>query len=309
MEIAIKENEPLAQHTTFRIGGPAKFFVDVLDENQINEALQFARAKDLKCFILGGGSNVLFSDDGFSGLVIRMQNQQYEIKGTNMVCGSGMPLSMAVSLAAKDSLSGLEWAAGIPGTVGGAVRGNAGALGSTMAKIVDDLRVLDVEKKEITSYANESCQFSYRSSIFKKNPQLVIISANIRLEKGDQESIKKIMTENIERRVASQSVGQSAGSFFENPVVEDKELIALYEKDTGNSSQGGTIPAGWLIDEMGFRGKKIGGVMVSEKHANFIINLGNGTANDVIILAGIIKQKARKEFGVRLREEVCYAGF
>ncbi len=309
-EILIQQNIPLAPFTTFRIGGPARFFCAVKNEAELLEALDFAKEKDLKIFTLSGGSNVLVSDDGFDGLVIKIQDTNYKIQGTNLECGAGFSLSKAVKLAAENSLTGLEWAAGIPGTIGGAVRGNAGAFGSDMAKIIENVKAYNISiPAEPKILIKKDCDFSYRSSIFKENKNLIILSTKLILSRGDEIEIKNKMKGFLEKRIKSQPKGFSAGSFFQNPVVKNKKLLEQFEKDTGAKAREGKIPAGWLIDEAGFRGKKIGGVMVSEKHANFIINTGNGTAQDVIMLASIIKQKLREKYDVQLKEEVAFVGF
>ncbi|HAI73848.1 TPA: UDP-N-acetylenolpyruvoylglucosamine reductase [Candidatus Moranbacteria bacterium] len=330
--ILIQQNIPLAPFTTFHIGGPAKFFAEVSSEKNLSEALDFAREKNLKIFILSGGSNVLISDDGFDGLVIKINDAEnrkqsgIKLSGENIECWSGESLASVVKFVAENSLAGLEWAAGIPGTIGGAVRGNAGAFGEEMANVVESVKVCEILKNskvcgmdykpvpanslEICKIlTKEACGFSYRNSIFKKNKNLIILSAKLRLEKGDQEKIKNKIKEFLEKRTKSQPKGFSAGSFFQNPVVKNQKLLEQFEKDTGSKAREGKIPAGWLIDESGFRGKKIGGVMISEKHSNFIVNTGNGTAQDVVMLASIIKQKLREEFNVQLKEEVQYVGF
>ncbi len=310
--ILIQQNIPLAPFTTFRIGGPAKFFCAVKNETELLEALDFAKEKKLKIFTLSGGSNILISDNGFDGLVIKINNEQANIKLSekNIDCWAGESLAGIVNFATENSLAGMEWAAGIPGTIGGAVRGNAGAFGEEMANIVDSVRVCEISnpsKPKILT--KKDCDFSYRSSIFKKNKNLIILSAKLKLEKGEQAEIKDKMKELLEKRMKNQPRGFSAGSFFQNPVVKNQKLLEQFEKDTGTKSREGKIPAGWLVDEAGFRGKKIGGVMVSEKHANFVVNTGNGTAQDVVMLASIIKQKLREEFDVQLKEEVVFVGF
>jgi len=198
---------------------------------------------------------------------------------------------------------------GIPGTVGGAIRGNAGAYGGQMENNISSVRVFNLENKISADYSCKDCQFAYRTSIFKKNPQLIVLAVKLKFKKSQQEIIKQKMQEIITKRNTAMPKGFSAGSFFQNPIVKNTELILQFEKDTGKKSQEGKIPAGWLIEEIGFRGKKIGGVMVSKKHANFFINDGTGTAEDVVILAGIIKQKLRKEFDVQIKEEIVYVGF
>ena len=310
--INIQKNIPLAPLTTFKIGGPAKHFVEVSSEDEILEALNYAKENNLEIFVLGGGSNILVSDDGFDGLVIRMLNTSYTIHDTSIECGSGVALSQIVKESARHGLSGMEWASGIPGTVGGAIRGNAGIPLGCMADNIESVKVLEIKNREYKTLKNSECGFSYRNSIFKENKDLIIISAILKLENGDQDEISKKTKELIENRlkvVHPNPKEPSSGSFFKNPKVDNPELIANFEKDTGQKAIDGKIPAGWLIDEVGLRGKKIGGAQVSEKHANFVVNIGNAKAQDIVMLSSFIKMKVRDELGVQLSEEIQYVGF
>lgn len=304
--INIQKNVKLSQYSTFKIGGPAEFFVEVKNEEEFLEAMQYAKENNLKFFILGGGSNVLFDDKGFDGLIIKILNTEYDIQDAHIECGAGLPLSQLVNIAKENNLSGLEWATGIPGTVGGAVRGNAEAFKKSLADSIKEVKVYDVSKLKIKNYKLDDCQFNYRDSIFKRDNNLVIVSAKIKLEKGNKNKVEKEMKEISDRRFEKQPKGWvgSAGSFFMNPEVKNQDLIKLFEKDTGSKSVNGRIPAGWLIEEAGFKGKKIGKVMVSDKNANFIVNTGGGTAEEIIMLSSIIKQKIRVKFGIQLKEEV-----
>jgi UDP-N-acetylmuramate dehydrogenase len=308
--IEIKENVLLSSRTTFRIGGPAKYFVEVSSEAEFIEALEYAQKNHLEYFVLGGGSNVLFSDQGFNGLVIKMKIADFSIEGIVIEAGVGVPLAKVVRGAIENELSGMEWAAGIPGSIGGAVRGNAGAFGESMGNVLESIRVLDVNTMEIKDYLPQDCQFDYRSSIFKKEKKLVVLSVKIKLEKGIKDEISKKSNESIQKRISGQPVGQpSAGSYFMNPLVENRELVERFEKDRGVVARGNKLPAGWLIDQAGIKGKKIGGAMVSEKHPNFLVNAGGATAEDVIILESFVKQQVRDQFGVELVSEVEHVGF
>ncbi|MDP1845432.1 MAG: FAD-binding protein [Candidatus Moranbacteria bacterium] len=336
----IKENISLAPYTTLKIGGEARFFCEAKDGKEISEALKFARKKKMPVFVLGGGSNVLVSDNGFNGIVIKISNSAWKLNFhdgslASIECGSGVQLSKIVNESAKAGLTGLEWAAGIPGTVGGALRGNAGAFGGEMAEAVESINVMEIQNPvtnkssnfsfpdyssgnssksnfelQVTNYQLQECKFSYRDSIFKQNPNLIILSANLRLEKGRKEESEKKVREIITARKEAQPFDfPSSGSFFKNPTVKNKKLIEEYEKETGNKAKDGIIPAGYLIDMLNLRGKKIGGAMVSQAHGNFLVNAGGATAEDMVILVSLIKQKARNKFGVQLREEVQMVGF
>ncbi|MDR3559419.1 MAG: FAD-binding protein, partial [Candidatus Pacebacteria bacterium] len=181
--IKIQENIPLAPFTTFKIGGPARFFCEVSSEEEISEALRCAKDNNLKIFVLGGGSNILISDDGFDGLVIRILNTSCIIHDTSIECGAGLSFSKAVGLAKENSLSGLAWAAGIPGSVGGAIRGNAGAYGGEIKDCIESVKVVEImqnanlknknDNAKLKIFTNSECGFNYRSSIFKQNQNLI----------------------------------------------------------------------------------------------------------------------------------------
>jgi UDP-N-acetylmuramate dehydrogenase len=326
----IQENVKLAPCTTMKIGGPAKFFVEVGSEEEMVEALSFAKKNKLDFFILGGGSNIIVSDQGFNGLVIRMQSSAISDQKTEnnkkgiwwnegkVECWAGESLASVINFAKENNLTGMEWAAGIPGTIGGAIRGNAGAYGSDMSALIDNVKAMEMLDDNFSNsdqaqnqkiFNKAACKFSYRDSIFKQNKNLIILSCALSLEKGDRLEIENRSREIVKKRVEKLPKGFSAGSFFQNPVVENQELIKSFEKESGAKVKDSIVPAGWLIEEAGFLGKKIGGVRVSEKHANFFINDGTGTAEDVIILAGIIKQKMREGYGIQIKEEIMYVGF
>ena len=413
MSIKIQKNIPLLKYTTFKIGGPAKYFCVVKSSDEIKKALEFAEKNKLKIFVLGGGSNLLISDKGFDGLVLRIANCELRIANKNIqylisniqyskiVCDAGVPLVKLVNESIKGNLTGLEWAAGIPGTVGGAIVNNAGANGKSMSDVVEEVEILDIgywilgtppspplsggeykdnfplsggeykdnfplsegeykdnfplsgeehkdssplsgreykdsplseeekknsllsERESISSpdkggwgvkkLVNKQCQFSYRDSVFKREKKYVILSAVLKLKKGNQEESKKTISEILKSRKEKQPLEYpSAGSVFKNPSVDDERLKKLIKKypELNNIAKNNIIPVGWLIGQIdGLKNKKIGGAMISEKHCNFIVNTGNAKAEDVVILISLIKQKVRNRFGIQLKEEVEYVGF
>lgn len=310
----IQKNILLSKHSTFGIGGPAGEFAEVANKKELKETLEYARNKKMKLFILGGGSNVLFADKGFDGLVIKLasQNAKREIKvrkeNSSVEFWAGEALSEAVNFAKNNSLAGLENLVGIPGTIGGAVWGNAGAFGSEIGDRVEKAEIIKTTDNEEIIYQKDQCGFKYRDSIFKRNPGLIIASVVLKLPKGDKKEIEKKMKETLKKRLEKQPAGwhKSAGSFFKNPEVKNKKIVALFEKDKGIKSKDGKVPAGWLIAEAGLLGKIVGGAKVSEKHGNFIVNAGFATAEDVLTLASVIKEKVRVQFGVELKEEARY---
>ncbi|OGI27974.1 MAG: UDP-N-acetylenolpyruvoylglucosamine reductase [Candidatus Moranbacteria bacterium RIFOXYB1_FULL_43_19] len=316
----IRENIALAQYTTLKAGGPAKFFCEAEDEEEILEALEFAEEKKQPVFVLGGGSNILVSDKGFDGVVIRLRNSQLVIRNLDIICDSGCQLSKVVSESVKAGLTGLEWAAGIPGTVGGAVWGNAGAFNGSMSEVVESVKVIEIPnpkseklnniKYQILNLKNKECEFAYRDSIFRQNPILIILCVALNLKKGDKTKSEKRVREIIAQRKEKQPFDYpSSGSFFKNSLAKSKKMLEEFEKDTGDKAKNNVIPAGYLIDRLGLRGKKIGGAMVSQAHGNFLVNSGKAKAEDFIILAAIIKSRVRNKFGIQLKEEVQMVGF
>ena len=310
----IQKNIKMAIHTSFNIGGETRYFVEVMNENELEEALKYALENKIDFFVLGSGSNILISDNGFDGIIIKLKTEDLKLKvneNNSIECFAGESLAKIVNFARDNSLSGLEWAVGIPGTIGGAVRGNAGAFSGDMQNIVDRVECIytdDNLKKKI--FSAKECQFAYRNSLFKKNPDLIIASVIFKLKEGNREEINNKMRNIIlQRKEKNPRESKNAGSFFVNPVINNKKLLEEFEKDSGKKNINNIIPAGWLIQEAGLSGKQIGGAAVSEKHANFIVNIGNATAEDVIMLASIIKQKVRTKFGVQLVEEVRLLGF
>lgn len=308
----IQKNIPLSQYTTFKVGGPARFFVSVKKEEELVEAIGYARENGLRIFVLGGGSNVLVSDKGFDGLVVKLENKEMKIEDDVLECGAGVVLFDAVKAVAEQGLSGFEWAAGIPGNFGGAVRGNAGAFEGTIADHIESVRVLLPEESGVTlkDLSKKECDFGYRSSFFKKNPRAIVVSAKMKFSKGNREESSAMIKDILQKRMSKQPYDMpSAGSFFQNPKVENQKLVRKFEKDIGAPSLRGEIAAGWLVDQLDLRGKKIGGAMVSEKHGNFLVNAGGAKSEDVVILASFIKQQVREKLGVQLMEEVQYVGF
>ncbi|HBI34064.1 MAG TPA: UDP-N-acetylenolpyruvoylglucosamine reductase [Candidatus Moranbacteria bacterium] len=308
--INIQENILLAPLTSFRIGGNAKYYVEVFSVEELKEALVFAKDKKIDFYILGGGTNLLVSDNGFAGLIIKIKMNEISANDDMIDVQAGVPLIKLINTASQQGLSGLEKLAGIPGTVGGAVRGNAGAFSSEIKSCVKNVTAFDTEKMELKTFENEQCNFAYRTSIFKENKNLIVISTTLILQKGEISEIQKLVTDTIMTRSARGLNGvKSAGSYFMNPVVENEKLCQEFEKEKGVPVRNKTLPAGWVIEQAGLLGKQIGGAEVSEKHANYIINAGEATASDVIMLVSFVKQQVRDQFGIQLTEEVNYLGF
>ena len=290
----IRKNILLKKHTTFKIGGPAKYFFLAKSKEDLVKAIKTAKKLKLPFFVLGGGSNLLVADEGFKGIVIKAQNAKRKVKKKNsklktIYIESGARLNDVVKICLEESLRGMEWAIGIPGTVGGAIKGNAGAFGSSMKDIVKEVEAFDILSEKIKILKNKDCEFKYRESIFKKKKNLIILSAELEFKKGEKKKIKEKIKEYLNYRKKTQPLKfASAGSIFKNPQ---------------------SFFTGELIERCGLKGKKIGKVKISEIHGNFIVNLGGGKAKEVVELIKLIKKEVRRKFKIKLEEEIEYLGF
>jgi len=279
-----QENISLALHTTFKIGGATRYFFEAKTKEEVIEAIKTAKENDLPVFILGGGSNVLALDEGFEGLVIKTNNAQLEINDLEILVGAGFSFTNLINSSAEASLTGLEWAAGIPGKVGGAVYGNAQVFEENIANIIKEVVVFDKESLEVKKLNKEECEYSEKDSIFKRNKNLTILSATFKLKRGKKEKIQDLVKKFLKERRRQPLEFPSAGSIFIN--------------------EGGRDPSSKLIEEAGLKGRRVGDAQVSEKHAGFIVNLGKATSKDVLELIEIIKREVKEKTGFDLKEEV-----
>ena len=282
--IAYKENEPLAAHCTFKIGGPARLFVQPTDRAQLCRAVALCKAQGVRYYLLGNGSNILFADEGYNGAVLDVSSMQdaVEVHGTQLTAGAGVRLSALCKTALEHGLTGLEFAYGIPGTVGGAVYMNAGAYGGEMKDVLVRCTHIDGDGKS-GQLAGEDLHLSYRHSAYYDNG-CIITGLELRLQPGDPAEIKAKMDDLISRRREKQPIEYpSAGSTFKRP--------------PGHF-------AGALIDQCGLRGTSVGGARVSEKHAGFVINTGGATCADVLALCRQCREKVLAETGVELEMEI-----
>ena len=282
--IAYKENEPLSAHCTFRIGGPADVFILPENEEQLCTAAKLAKELKVKYYLLGNGSNILFEDAGYRGAVIDVSAMKsgIDFSGDAVTVGAGKMLSSLCMAALENSLTGLEFAYGIPGTVGGAVYMNAGAYGGEMKDVLASVRYLTAEGEVVEAQA-EQLDLSYRHSIFEENGGC-ILSAKFRLAKGDAADIRAKMDDLMARRKDKQPLDKpSAGSTFKRPV--------------------GAFAAA-LIDQCGLRGYRHGGAAVSEKHCGFVVNLGGATCADVLALCDEVRAIVKEKTGYDLEKEI-----
>lgn len=317
---ALLENEPLAKHTTFKIGGPARYYVSGDDKNILMEAYKAAHELGIPYLILGNGSNLLVSDAGFDGIVINTRNDDCLIEGEKVFCGAGLTNAMLVKKTVEAGLTGCEWAIAVPGCVGGSIRGNAGAYGGDFSQITEMVEVFN--GAEIKPLHKSGLRFAYRESVFKREekPQL-ILSAVLNLKKAAKPECKTRMMEHLNKKNTEHPMGMpSAGCVFKNVELlpgsfEVKDPALGRPTDFFKSEvpaefiERGNVPAGFLIEAADLKGYKVGGIQVSPKHANYIVNTGKGKADDVMILVSIVKQKIRSMFGVQLREEIQLVGF
>lgn len=307
----VKENVSLAPFTTFKVGGPAKYFFIAKTKEDLIEAIKAAKKENLRFFVLGGGSNLLVANEGYDGLVIKFEISDIKCKDNEIYTEAGAEFKEVVRCSLDNSLTGLEWAAGIPGTIGGAIYGNAGAFGAFTENIIKNVEALDISELETQNFSREACEFSWKGSVFKDRKNLIILSAILVLKKGDKKDIESKIKEGITYRKNHHPLDYpSAGCIFKNVKMQisNKELLKEFPQ-LEEFNKKGYIPAGFLIEKSGLIGKKIGGAQISEKHANFIINIGNAKASDIANLIKLVKHEVKDRFEVNLEEEVRYLGF
>ena len=287
-EEQVKKDEPMKSHTTFRVGGPADYFLVPETGEEVGEIIKICRKTDTPYFILGNGSNLLVGDGGYRGTVIQVYRNMsaVTVEGTTITAQAGALLSTVAAAAKNASLTGFEFAGGIPGTVGGAAVMNAGAYGGEMKDVLVEVTVMDAEGK-IFAIPAEKLELGYRTSVIKK-AGYIVLEAKIRLKEGDQEAIRERMKELTIQRTTKQPLEYpSAGSTFKRP-------------------EG--YFAGKLVMDSGLRGYQVGGARVSEKHCGFVINAGDATAKDVRTLMDNVRDIVYEKYGVTLEPEVKFLG-
>lgn len=285
----IKYNEKMSKYTTMKVGGPCDCIVFPDEISKIKEIIEFCKNENITFYVIGNGSNLLVKDEGIHGVVIKLGHRfsKIELDGEYILAYAGATMPTLSQLAKKNSLKGLEFACGIPGTIGGGVKMNAGAYGSQISDILYEVTYMD-EKEEIKTIKNKDCSFGYRKSIFTINPNYVILSAKFKLERGNIDEIENKMKENSLARKAKQPLEYpNFGSVFKRP-------------------EGYFV--GKLVDDAGLRGYKIGGAQVSTKHTGFIVNVDNATCKDVLDLIGYVQTTVYNKFNVKLTPEVIIIG-
>lgn len=288
-ESRILENESMAKHISFRVGGCADYYVNCTDRKELSSLLSFLTEEGVPHMLIGNGSNLLFRDSGYRGVIIHLEGefQDCEVQGDTVIAGSGKLLSSVSSLAAKSGLAGMEFASGIPGSIGGAIYMNAGAYGGEMKDIVTRVWLMSPDGKEETVRTGEEMEFAYRNSCLQRTGEIVT-KVELKLQPEDAEAIQARIAELTEKRVQKQPVNfPSAGSTFKRPAE-------------------GYAAA--LIQESGLKGISVGGAEVSEKHSGFIINKGGATATDVLQLMELVEKKVYEDSGIHLEPEVRIIG-
>lgn len=283
MEIQVQQNVSLKEFNTFRVGGPVRYFGRAQNWQTMLALREFAKQQGVPYIVLGGGSNVLFADDGYLGLVILNQMGKIVFQGNTVTAESAVSTSKLVMIAAEQNLGGFSGMANVPGSIGGAVYGNAGVPDRCIADFFLHAEILPEKANKPIIVGPDYAKFSYRNSHFKETKD-IILSATFKLKKMPVGLIKKEISGYIKARIQKQPVGLTCGSFFKNP---------------------GTFPsAGWLIEQSGCKGMSVGDAEVSQKHANWILNKGNATASDIINLALQVHRKVKEDHGVDLEPEV-----
>ncbi len=305
--LTVSRDAPLAAHTRFAIGGPADFYAETGSVAAFIQALAAARASGRDYLVMGGGTNLVVADAGFRGIMLRFVSRDMLASGTQVSCDAGAELQDLVDFAAGHGLAGLETLAGIPGSVGAAVYGNAGAYGHAIAERVHRVRFFDGER--VRWLENAECQFGYRESIFKRRKDWIVFSVELRLTPADAEVLRQTADGILRERNAKFPASMKcAGSIFKNL------LLAELPPDTAARVpqaviREGKVPAAYFLEQAGAKGMSRGDIHVAAYHANLIYNGGSGTAADLRALIGELKERVRLQSGIELEEEVQYVGF
>jgi UDP-N-acetylmuramate dehydrogenase len=304
--VHVSAGERLAPHTRFGVGGPADLFVETSRMEAFLGALAVAHSSELPSFVIGSGSNLIVSDQGVRGLVLRFTGDRIDVRGPRLLAEAGAELQTLVDRAGGLGLAGLETLAGIPGTVGGAVYGNAGAYGRSIAEVVSDVYVFDGDM--VRALHQAECEFAYRESVFKRHKDWAILTAEVALEPGDPEGLRRRSEEILALRYQKYPPEmRCAGSVFKNLLWRSlpPEVRALLPAEVVRE---GKAPAAWFMEQAGCKGLARGDMRVADYHANLVYNAGAGTAGDLCALIAEMKRRVRERFGVELEEEVQYLG-
>jgi len=304
----IKIDYSLAPLTTFKIGGPAKYYLETKDVEELQEVIKFCQDNNIDFKVIGGGSNLLINDLGYEGLIIKYINRDIDLIDDVFKIGSGVILLNFVNHSLERGYAGQESLAGIPGTIGGAIYGNAGAYGQAIGDLIKSVKIID-EDGNIKILSGEECNFNYRQSVFSLL-KCIILDTEIVLEKKDNQEAKEIANHNIMIRAEKHPLNlPNSGSWFKNIDLTKEVKEKLRNFDLNKFEKYQKIPAAFLIESAGLKGYQIGGAQMSEKHANFLVNKENASAQDVVNLSNYVKEKVKEKYNIQLEEEVQYVGF
>lgn len=305
----VRRNVLLKDFSNYKIGGPAKFFAEISNVSDL-KGLNPARGLTPKTFILGGGTNILIPDKGFDGLVVHNSIKGIELKNNELKLGAGELIEDILNFCVQHSLSGLEWAGGLPGTIGGAVRGNAGAFKGEIKDSVLNVQSYNVRTGKISTRTNEECEFGYRISFYKKTPDELVTSVTLKVQKGNGEEIKRSIQEKIDYRNLKHPMDYpNIGSTFKNIPLDkvserQKEEFAAFIKNDPFQ----VVLVTKLLALAGLKGKKEGDAQISEKHPNFIVNLGSAKSSDVLKLIELMEKTVKEKFNIELEKEIQILG-
>lgn len=302
--VQVWEGAPLGRYTRFGLGGPADAVVETDRAESLACALAAVRAGGAPCTVLGSGANVVAADEGYRGVVLRYTAHRITAEGTQVTAEAGAELQQAVDFAIERGLAGLETLAGVPGSVGAAVYGNAGAYGRSMADAVERVTFFDGEC--VRTFGKAECQFRYRESVFKRRKGWIVLSAGLALASGDASALRRQADEILAVRNAKfPPTMKCAGSVFKNLIAADLPAGAA----PAEAVREGKVPAAYFLERVDAKGMARGGIHVTDYHANLIYNDGDGTAAEFRELAAELKKRVRERFNVELEEEVQYLGF
>jgi len=303
VSIRLRKRVALAPLSTFHIGGHAEHFTSVRKPEDLIATVLYAKCSRLPYKILAGGSNVVFPDRELRGLLIQIKGGELAFDGTRCCVDAGVDLADVIRESLRRGLKGLETLSGIPGTLGGAIVGNAGAYGHSIAEVIEKVEIWDGNSRRWLVRAQ--CGFRYRESVFKEKPYLVL-RAVLRFKRGDPKKLQKISRDIIRMRLKKYKPGlRCPGSFFKNVLVSEVSKRSLERIDRSTIIEG-KIPTGYLLEQVGAKGMRVGGIVIADFHGNLFINRNHGTAQDVRRLARILKARVRKKFGIALEEEIRY---
>jgi len=306
-ETTVLRDACLSKYTRFGIGGPADLFAETRNTASFIQAWQIARASGLDTVVIGGGTNLIVSDTGFRGVVLKLSKDRIGVEGVTVSVESGASLQSLVDFTVDAGLKGLETMTGIPGFTGAAIYGNAGAYGHSIAERISIVRFFD--GKGIREFDNTQCEFHYRESVFKRHKGWIIFSAELTMQPGDtavrRETADKIFA--IRNKKYPPTM-KCAGSIFKNFLLSDLPARVASEIPA-NVIIEGKVPSAWFLDQAGAKGMRSGDIHVADYHANLIYNAGSGTARDLVTIISELKQRVERRWGIPLEEEVQYVGF